>query len=133
MPRVVHVLALGIFAMVTSEFVVAGLMPQMAAGLHVTIPEIGYLITAFAAAMAVGGPLLTVLMLRLRPKPALMTLFAVFFAGNVLAATATDYGVMLVARVVTGAAAQAFFGVALSVTAAVVAENLRGRATATVL
>ena len=133
MPRVVHLLALGIFAMVTSEFVVAGLMPQMAAGLHVTIPEIGYLITAFAAAMAVGGPLLTVLMLRLRPKPALMTLFAVFLTGNVLAATATDYDVMLTARVITGAAAQAFFGVALSVTSSLVAENLRGRATATVL
>lgn len=133
MPRVVHLLALGIFTMVTSEFVVAGLMPQMAAGLHVTIPEIGYLITAFAAAMAVGGPLLTVLMLRLRPKPALMALFAVFLASNVLAATATEYGVMVTARVVTGAAAQAFFGVALSVTSALVAENLRGRATATVL
>ncbi|XVS66159.1 MFS transporter [Actinosynnema sp. CA-299493] len=133
MPRVVHLLAFGIFAMVTSEFVVAGLMPQMAAGLHVTIPEIGYLITAFAAAMAVGGPLLTVLVLRSRPKPALMALFAVFLAGNVLAATATDYGVMLVARVVTGAASQAFFGVALSLTSALVAENLRGRATATVL
>jgi predicted MFS family arabinose efflux permease len=133
MPRVVHLLALGIFAMVTSEFVVAGLMPQMAAGLHVTIPEIGYLITAFAAAMAVGGPLLTVLMLRLRPKTALMALFAVFLAGNVLAATATDYGVMLTARVVTGAASQAFFGVTLSVTSALVAEHLRGRATATVL
>ncbi|ONI87201.1 MFS transporter [Saccharothrix sp. ALI-22-I] len=133
MPRVVHLLALGIFAMVTSEFVVAGLMPQMAAGLHVTIPEIGYLITAFAAAMAVGGPLLTVLMLRLRPKPALMTLFAVFLAGNALAATAADYGVMLTARVITGAASQAFFGVAISVTSALVKENLRGRATATVL
>ncbi|TQM80287.1 putative MFS family arabinose efflux permease [Saccharothrix saharensis] len=133
MPRVVHLFALGIFAMVTSEFVVAGLMPQMAAGLHVTIPEIGYLITAFAAAMAVGGPLLTVLVLRLRPKAALMALFAVFLAGNVLAATATDYGVMLAARVVTGAAAQAFFGVTLSVTSALVAEHLRGRATATVL
>ncbi|MCE6997648.1 MFS transporter [Saccharothrix sp. S26] len=133
MPRVVHLLALGIFAMVTSEFVVAGLMPQMAAGLHVTIPEIGYLITAFAAAMAVGGPLLTVLMLRLRPKPALMALFAVFLVGNVLAATATGYDVMLAARVITGAASQAFFGVALSVTSAVVAPDLRGRATATVL
>ncbi len=133
MPRVVHLLALGIFAMVTSEFVVAGLMPQMAAGLHVTIPEIGYLITAFAAAMAVGGPLLAVAMLRLRPKPALMALFAVFLTGNVLAATATDYGVMLTARVITGAAAQAFFGVALSVTSALVKEHLRGRATATVL
>ncbi|MFI9006282.1 MFS transporter [Actinosynnema sp. NPDC053489] len=133
MPRVVHLLAFGIFTMVTSEFVVAGLMPQLAAGLHVTVPEIGYLITAFAAAMAVGGPLLTVLVLRLNPKPALLALFGVFLAGNVLAATATAYGVMLTARLVTGAAAQAFFGVALSVTSALVAADQRGRATATVL
>ena len=68
MPRAVYVLALGIFAMVTSEFVVAGLMPQIAAGLDVSIPQVGYLITAFAVAMAVGGPALTMLVMRLPPN-----------------------------------------------------------------
>jgi predicted MFS family arabinose efflux permease len=129
----VYVLALGIFAMVTSEFVVAGLMPQVAAGLGVTIPQVGYLITAFAAAMAVGGPFLTVALLRLRPKAALLLLFGIFLVGNVLAATAQDYGVMLVARVITGVAAQAFFGVSVSLGVALARPEARGRAVAVVM
>jgi predicted MFS family arabinose efflux permease len=124
---------MGIFAMVTSEFVVAGLMPQMAAGLGATIPQIGYLITAFAAAMALGGPLLTVALLRVPPKRALLLLFAVFLAGNVLAATAPDYGAMLAARVITGVASQAFFGVAVSLATRLARPDLRGRAVAVVL
>ncbi|MGW2180353.1 MFS transporter [Streptomyces sp. NPDC001732] len=128
MPRVVHVLALGIFAMVTSEFVVAGLMPQMAEGLDATIPQIGYLITAFAVAMAVGGPFLTIALMKLRPKQALLVLFAVFLVGNALAATADSYGVMLTARIITGVASQAFFGVAISVCSSVTREEVRGRA-----
>ncbi|MEW2032547.1 MFS transporter [Streptomyces roseifaciens] len=130
MPRAVYLLALGIFAMVTSEFVVAGLMPQMADGLGVTVPEIGYLITAFAVAMAAGGPFLTVAVMRLRPRAALLTLFAVFLAGNVLAATATTYGAMLAARIVTGVAAQAFFGVSLSLCSQLTRPEVRGRAVA---
>ncbi|WP_225826038.1 MFS transporter [Streptomyces naphthomycinicus] len=133
MPRAVHVLAIGIFAMVTSEFAVAGLMPQMAAGLHATVPQIGYLITAFAAAMALGGPVLTVAVMRLPPRTALLVLFAVFLAGNVLAATATGYATMLAARVVTGVASQAFFGVALSLCARLTRPEIRGRAVAVAL
>jgi predicted MFS family arabinose efflux permease len=87
--------------MVTSEFVVAGLMPQMADGLNATVPQIGYLITAFAVAMAAGGPFLTVALMKLPPRTALMVLFAVFLTGNVLAATATGYGVMMAARIIT--------------------------------
>lgn len=133
MPRAVYVLALGIFAMVTSEFVVAGLMPQIAVGLDVSIPQVGYLITAFAVAMAVGGPVSTMLVVRLRPKPALMLLFALFLAGNVAAATASGYPMMLLARLVSGAASQAFFGVAMSVCAVLVAPEVRGRAMSVVL
>lgn len=133
MPRAVYVLALGIFAMVTSEFVVAGLMPQMAEGLDATIPEIGYLITVFAVAMAVGGPLLTVALIRLRPRPALLLLFAVFLAGNLMAATATGYGVMVAARVITGVASQAFFGLAVSVSSSLTREEIRGRAISVVM
>ncbi|POX35960.1 MFS transporter [Streptomyces sp. Ru73] len=133
MPRAVYVLALGIFAMVTSEFVVAGLMPQMAAGLDATVPQIGYLITAFAAAMALGGPFLTVALLKLPRKRALTVLFAVFLAGNVLAATAAGYTVMLAARIVTGIASQAFFGVAISMSAQLARPEARGRAVSVAL
>ncbi|GGV40406.1 MFS transporter [Streptomyces longisporoflavus] len=133
MPRAVYLLALGIFAMVTSEFVVAGLMPQMAEGLDATIPEIGYLITAFAAAMAFGGPFLTVALLRMRQKGALLVLFGIFLVGNVLAALAPDYRTMLVARVITGIASQAFFGVSISLCARLTRPEARGRAIAVAL
>ncbi|MGY0022067.1 MFS transporter [Streptomyces sp. YJ-C3] len=133
MPRAVYALAFGIFAMVTSEFVVAGLMPQMADGLDATIPQIGYLITAFAAAMAFGGPFLTVALLKVPQKRALLILFTVFLAGNVLAATATTYPVMLAARVVTGVASQAFFGVALALCAQLTRPEVRGRAVSVAL
>lgn len=133
MPRAVYVLALGIFALVTSEFVVAGLMPQMAEGLDATIPEIGYLITAFAMAMAFGGPFLTVALLKLPQKRALMVLFGIFLGGNVLAALAPDYWTMFVARVVTGIAAQAFFGVSISLASRLSRPEVRGRAVAVTL
>ncbi len=133
MPRAVYVLALGIFAMVTSEFVVAGLMPQIASGLDVSISQVGYLITAFAVAMAVGGPVLTVLVMRWRPKTALLLLFAMFLAGNILAATAPNYPVMVLARLVTGTASQAFFGVAVSISVVLVRPEVRGRAIALVM
>ncbi|MET9929529.1 MULTISPECIES: MFS transporter [unclassified Streptomyces] len=128
MPKSVYLMALGIFAMVTSEFLVGGLMPQISDDLGVSIPQVGYLITAFAVAMAVGGPFATVAVLRLRPKSALLTLFAVFLAGNALAAVATSYGVMMIARVVTGTASSAFFGVSLSVVAQITKPEIRGRA-----
>ncbi|MFB9931473.1 MFS transporter [Amycolatopsis halotolerans] len=127
-PSAVYVLAAGIFAMVTSEFAVAGLMPQLAAGLGVDVARIGYLITVFAVAMAVGGPVLTLALLRIRPKAALMVIFAVFLAGNVLAALATTYSVMVVARVIGGVASQAFFGIAISLCGQLVDERVRGRA-----
>ncbi|GAA2782852.1 MFS transporter [Saccharopolyspora taberi] len=129
-PLAVHVLAMGIFAMVTSEFAVAGLMPQMAQGLAATIPQIGYLITAYAVAMALGGPVLTIALMRMPPKRALLLIFGIFLAGNALAAAAPGYAVMVVARVVTGAAAQAFFGIGLSVCAQLAAPEVRGRAIA---
>ncbi|MFF8774168.1 MFS transporter [Kitasatospora sp. NPDC015120] len=133
MPRAVYVLALGIFAMVTSEFAVAGLMPQLAQGLDATVPQIGYLITAFSVAMSFGGPFLTVALLRLRQKRALMLLFAVFLVGNLLAATASGYPVMLVARVISGVAAQAFFGISISMATQLARPELRGRAIAVLM
>ncbi|MFD8526629.1 MFS transporter [Streptosporangium canum] len=133
MPRAVYLLAFGIFAMVTSEFAVAGLMPQMADGLNATIPQIGYLITAFAVAMAAGGPFLTLAVLKLRPKQALMLLFAIFLAGNLLAATAPSYPVMMAARIITGVASQAFFGVAISLAVRLTPPQMRGRSIAVVM
>jgi len=127
-PSAVYVLAAGIFAMVTSEFAVAGLMPQLAGGLGADLARIGYLITVFAVAMAVGGPVLTMALLRIPPKSALLVIFAVFLVGNVLAALATTYSVMVLARVIGGVAAQAFFGIAISLCGQLADERARGRA-----
>lgn len=133
MPRPIYVLSLGAFAMITSEFAVAGLMPQLAHGLGVTVPRVGYLITAFAVAMAVGGPVLTVSLMRLTPKTTLMLLFAIFLTGNVLAATAGTYATMMAARIITGAAAQALFATGISLSAQLTRPEVRARAIAVVM
>ncbi|MFC0674979.1 MFS transporter [Brachybacterium hainanense] len=132
-PPAVLILAAGVFAMVTSEFTVAGLMPQLAAGLGTGIEQIGYLVTVFAAAMAIGGPLLALALRRVPPRAALMVVFAIFLGGNVLAALATGYPMMVLARVIGGAASQAFFGIAVSLAVQLVDERTRGRAVAVVM
>ncbi|HEU5130083.1 MAG TPA: MFS transporter, partial [Glycomyces sp.] len=129
----VYVLGAGVFAMVTSEFAVAGLMPQLAEGLGTGLQQIGYLVTVFAVAMTVGGPFLALALMRLRPKTALMAVFAIFLAGNLLAALAASYAAMVAARVVSGVAAQAFFGIAISLCAQLVPEKVRGRAVGVVM
>ncbi|MBO8203466.1 MFS transporter [Streptomyces smyrnaeus] len=133
MPLTVYLMAAGIFSMVTSEFLVAGLMPQIGDGLDVTVSQVGYLVTAFAAAMTVGGPFLAAGVLRLRPKQALLLLFGIFLIGNVLAATASSYAVMLVARVVAGTASAAFLGTSISLSVRLVRPELAGRAVSVAL
>ncbi|MCP3803005.1 MFS transporter [Allokutzneria sp. A3M-2-11 16] len=133
MPLAVYVLGLGIFAMTTSEFMVSGLMPSLAAEFDVSVAAIGYLISAFAAAMVVGGPVLTVGLLRVPRKHALLALIGVFLVGQALGAVATGYGVMLLSRVITGVASSAFFGVAIAVAVDLVGPERRGRASAVVL
>ncbi|MFD3809029.1 MFS transporter [Streptomyces sp. NPDC058619] len=132
-PPAVYVLAAGVFAMVTSEFSVAGLMPQLAEGLGAGIEQIGYLVTIFAVAMTVGGPILTFALLRIPPRTALMLIFAVFLVGNLIAALATSYPMMVIARIVSGVAAQAFFGISVSMSVRLVDERIRGRAVAVVM
>ncbi|MFC7485961.1 MFS transporter [Knoellia sp. CPCC 206453] len=127
-PLPVYVLAAGIFAMTTSEFAVAGLMPQLAQGLGTGIEQIGYLVTVFAVAMTVGGPALTMVLLRMPAKTALLAIFGIFLVGNVTAALADSYSVMVIARIISGVAAQAFFGIAVSLSARLVDEGMRGRA-----
>jgi predicted MFS family arabinose efflux permease len=132
---VVYLLGLTIFALTTSEFMVAGMMPALSAAFGASVAEIGYLISLYALAMAVGGPLVTGLLLRLKApnKPALLALLGLYVAGGVLAALAPSYGVMALARVVTGTASSACFGVSLAIAAELVAPSVRGRAASIVL
>jgi predicted MFS family arabinose efflux permease len=133
MPLAVYVLGLGIFALTTSEYMVSGLMPALSAEFGVSFAAVGYLVTVYAGAMAVGGPLLTVALLKLSRKTALLGLVAVFVVGQVLGAVAQGYGTMVVARLVTAVAAAAFFGVALTACAELVGGEKFARASSLVL
>ncbi|WP_028922581.1 MFS transporter [Pseudonocardia acaciae] len=128
MPLAIYLLGLTTFAMTSSEFMVAGILPELAGGLGVSVPAIGYLVSAFAAAMVIGGPLLTLGLLRARHKPVLLLLTGVFLVGQTLGAVAPDYAVMLASRVIAGVAESAFFGVAVALAASLVGPALRGRA-----
>lgn len=133
MPAVVYIMGLGIFAMTTSEFMVAGMLPELSAGLAVSISAIGYLVSAYAVAMALGGPLVSAAMARVSRPKALVALLAAFLVGQVLGAVATGYPMLLVSRLITGGAEAAFFGVGLTVAMDAVRPGMVGRAASVVL
>ena len=132
-PGAVYVLGAGTFVLGTTEFVIAGLLPDVARDLAVSIPRAGLLISAFAVAMAVGAPLLTVLTLRLPRRATLLGALVLFVAGQVFGALAPDYGTLLVARVVTAAATGAFWAVAGVLTVGLVDPSHRARALSVLL
>ncbi|HCD6629187.1 MFS transporter [Pseudomonas aeruginosa] len=135
MPLVVYILGLTIFSLTTSEFMIAGMMLSLTQAFGVSVTEIGYLISLYAGGMVVGGPLLTTLLLKLRVpnKPALLWLLTVYAIAQAVAASAWNYEVMAVARVATGVAGSACFGVALAICAELVSPNARGRAASIVI
>lgn len=133
MPATVYLLGLCIFAMATSEFMVAGMMPSLAAALGVGLPAVGNLVSAFAASVVLGGPALTWLLRAARRKHSLIGLLLLFLAGQVLGALAGDYQQMLWSRLICGVAQSAFFGVALALAAELVGEHRVARAAALVL
>lgn len=133
MPFAVYVLGLMIFSMTTSEFMVAGMMSSLSQEFGVSVSAIGYLISAYAAGMIVGGPLLTVGLLRVPRKKAFLALALVFLAGQTLGALATSYEMMMVARIVTGVSSAAAFGVSLAISFTLVRPEVLGRAASVVL
>ncbi|MGC4938449.1 MFS transporter [Kribbella sp. DT2] len=119
MPLALLALAIGAFGIGTTEFVIAGLLPEVATAFDVSIPAAGWLITGYALSVAVGALPMTALGNRMRRKQLLLLLMAIFVAGNILSALAPSYGVMMAGRVVTALCHGAFFGVG-----AVVASDL---------
>lgn len=135
MPLVVYILGLTIFSLTTSEFMVAGMMPSLTQAFSVSVTQIGYLISLYAIGMVVGGPLLTVGLLKLRvpSKQALLWLLGFYAVAQSVAASATSYDIMAVARVATGVAGSACFGVSLAICAEIVGAESRGRAASIVV
>jgi predicted MFS family arabinose efflux permease len=116
-PPVTWVMLLGTFLMGTSEFLIAGLLPQMAADLGVSVAQAGLAITLFAVGMVVGPPITALLTLKLPRRTTLVIALLVFAAGHLVAAATPDFAVLLIARFVTAVATGSFWAVASVVTA----------------
>ncbi|MGK5544088.1 Cmx/CmrA family chloramphenicol efflux MFS transporter [Streptomyces sp. URMC 127] len=132
MPLAVYVLGLGIFTQGTSEFMLSGLLPGMAADLGVSIPQAGLLISAFAIGMVVGAPLLAVATLNLPRRTALVGLQAVFVAAHIAGALAPGYHFLFATRIVSALAYAGFWGVAVATAVTLVPESAKSRAVAVV-
>ncbi len=130
MPLALLVLALSSFAIGTTEFVIMGLLPEVAADLSVTIPQAGWLVTGYALAVAIGAPIMAVSTAHLKRRTALIALMAFFIAGNLLCALSPNYWVLMIARIVTALCHGAFFGIGSVVAANLVAPDRRARAVA---
>jgi predicted MFS family arabinose efflux permease len=115
LPFVVPLLALGTFLMITTEYLVAGLLEEIGADLHVGIARVGLLITAFAIGMIIGSPVMALATLSIPRRTTLVLALLVFAAGHVVAALGDDFVVVLAARVITALAAGAFWSVAAAV------------------
>jgi DHA1 family inner membrane transport protein len=123
-------LALASFGIGTTEFVIMGLLPQLAQDLGVSIPGAGLLVSGYAMGVVVGAPILAVATARLPRRIALLGLMGIFIVGNALCALAPGYGWLMAARVLTAFCHGAFFGVGAVVAADLVAPDKRASAIA---
>lgn len=126
-------LALGGFAIGTSEFSIMGLMPNVAQDLGVSEPQVGHVISSYALGVVVGAPILALLGSRLLRKNLLLLLMGVFAVGNLASALAPDYSSLLVFRFFAGLPHGAYFGVAMLVAASMAPPHKRAKAVSRVL
>ncbi|MFD8799648.1 MFS transporter [Streptomyces atroolivaceus] len=130
MPLALLALAIGAFGIGTTEFVIMGLLPDVAVDFQVSIPAAGFLVTGYALGVVLGAPLMTVLGTRVTRKRMLMLLMGLFIVGNVVSALAPVFGVMLAGRVIASLAHGAFFGIGSVVAADLVAPEKKAGAIA---
>jgi DHA1 family inner membrane transport protein len=126
-------LAMGGFAIGTTEFVTMGLLPQISRGVDVSIPMGGHVISAYAIGVVVGAPLLAFLGARLPRRALLVALMAAFAVGNGVSALATSYEQLMLARFAAGLPHGAYFGVASLVAASMARPSRKGRAVSQVM
>ena len=128
MPLQVWILTLAAFAIGTAEFVIAGVLPQVAGSLRISEGQAGNLITAYALAIVVGGPILTLWLARFEKRTVLIGLMALFIAGNLIGAVTTNYTVLLISRVIAGLTQGPFYGIGAVVATKLVSDKLAGQA-----
>ncbi|MFI7640960.1 MFS transporter [Nonomuraea sp. NPDC049400] len=125
-------LMVSVFVVGTSEYLIAGLLPQVAADLGVSVSTAGHTVTAYALGVVIGGPLVTIATVRLPRKGLALGLLLLFAAGNAICATAGSYELLIAGRVVASLSHAAFLTLALMVTAGVVSKERVGTAIAVV-
>ncbi|MDH6216557.1 MFS transporter [Streptomyces pseudovenezuelae] len=128
MPLALLALAVGAFGIGTTEFVMMGLLPDVADDLHVSIPTAGHLVSAYALGVVIGAPLLAAVTARMSRRKVLIGLMLLFIAGNTLSAFAPDYDWLLAARFLSGLPHGAFFGVGAVVATGLAAPERKARA-----
>ncbi|MFE0186032.1 Cmx/CmrA family chloramphenicol efflux MFS transporter [Streptomyces olivaceus] len=133
MPLPLYLLAMAAFAMVTSEFMLAGLLPDIASDLDVTVGTAGVLTSAFALGMVVGAPLVAAFARNWSRRPSLLGSVLVFAAAHAVGAVTTSFPVLLATRVVAALANAGFLAVALTAAAALVPPDRKGRALSVLL
>lgn len=109
MPLKVWILTLSAFAIGTAEFVIAGMLIQVAESLNITDGQVGHLVTAYALSIVIGGPILTLWLVRYDKRKVLVGLMFFFIFGNLIAVFTIDYGVLLGSRVLAGLTLGVFF------------------------
>ncbi|WP_232666433.1 Cmx/CmrA family chloramphenicol efflux MFS transporter [Pseudonocardia sp. TRM90224] len=133
MPFVIYVLGLAVFAQGTSEFMLSGLVPDIATDMHVSIPTAGLLTSAFAIGMVVGAPLVAMLSLRWPRRTALLTFLAAFVLAHVVGAITGSFAVLLATRVVAAVSYAGFLAIGLATATAMVAPHVKGRVASVML
>jgi DHA1 family inner membrane transport protein len=128
--RALLALAVASFGIGTTEFVIMGLLPDVAHDLRVTIPRAGLLVSGYALGVVFGAPILAVATARLDRRRALLLLIGIFILGNCLCAIAPSYALLMGARIVTAFSHGAFFGLGAVVAANVVPHEKRSQAIA---
>ena len=133
MPAALLALFAAAFAIGTSEFVIAGILPAVSTDLSISIPTAGLLVSLYALGVAIGGPLLAIFTGRYPKKRLLLIYVGIFTVGYVFCAIAPNYSSLLIARFLIALIHGAYFGTAMVVATSVVEANRRGFAVALIL
>jgi len=123
MPLALLALTLSAFAIGTTEFVIVGLIPTMAQDLNVSLPSAGLLVSLYAVGVAIGAPVLTALTGNWNRKHVLLSVMALFVAGNLLAWQAPGYETLIAARILTGLAHGVFFSIGTTIATGLVSKE----------
>ena len=126
MPIALLALSLAVFSVGTAELIIAGILPNLSADFGIDIPTAGLLVTAYAVAVAIGGPIFAMLTTRLPRKQLIVAVMMLFVVGQVLCALAPSYGWLMAARILVACGHGLFFGSGSVAAAAASGPHIRG-------